>query len=68
MTQNLHVCAICCREVVYDVISGRNVKTAEGYLSINFEVASSNSFIDIFKKSLRDGDGGGGGGDGGHRR
>ena len=52
MTQNLHVCTICCRpEVVYDVISGRNVKTFERYLVINFEVASSNSFRDILKKN-----------------
>ena len=50
MTKNLHVGTICCRpEVVYDVISGRNVKTMEGYLVINFEVASSNSFQDIKK-------------------
>ena len=49
MTQNLHVCAIFCRpEVVYDVISGgRRVKTIEGYLVVNFEVASSYSFRDI---------------------
>ena len=43
MTQNLHVCTTCIRlEMVYDVISGRNVKTIKGYLVINFEVASSN--------------------------
>ena len=30
MTQNLYVCRICCRpEIVYDVISGRKVKTIE---------------------------------------
>ena len=52
MTQNLHACTICFRlEVVYDGISGRNVKTIEGYLVINLEVASSSSFRDI-KKSL----------------
>ena len=51
MTQNLHFCAIFFRpEVVYDVISGRNVKTTEGYPVVNFEVASSNSFLDITKK------------------
>ena len=50
MTQNLHVCTNCFRpEVVYDVISGRNVKTVAGSLVANFEVASSNSFRDIKK-------------------
>ena len=53
MTPNLHVCTTCFRpEVVYDVISGRNVKTIEGYLVVNFEVASSNSFIDIPKNNF----------------
>ena len=48
MNQNLHVCTIYFRpEVVYDVISGRNIKTIEGILVVNFEVASSNSFRDI---------------------
>ena len=48
--QNLHVCTICCRpEVVYDVISGRPVKTIEGYHVVNFEVAISNSFRYIQK-------------------
>ena len=52
-TQNLHVCTICFRpEVVCDVFSGRNVKTIEGYFAVNFEVASSNSFRDIFFKKL----------------
>ena len=55
MTPNLHVCT----EVVYDVISGRNVNTIDGNLSVNFQVASSNSFRDI-KKTFRDGGGGGG--------
>ena len=50
MTQNLHVCTICFRpEVVYDVISGINVKTIEGKLAANLEVASSNNFRDIQK-------------------
>ena len=50
MTQNLHFCTIYFRpEVVYDVISGRNVKTTEGNLAVNFEAASSNSFRDIKK-------------------
>ena len=50
MTQNLHVCAICFRpEVVYEVISGRNIKTLEGYLVVNLEVAISNSFRDMKK-------------------
>ena len=61
MGQNLHICMICCRpDVVYDVISGRNVKTVEGYYVVNFEVATSNSFRDL-KKSFHDGEGGGGG-------
>ena len=60
---NLHVCMICCRpEVVYDVISGRNVSTIEGYLLVNFEVASSSSFRDTEKKSFREDGGGGSGG------
>ena len=43
-----HVCTICCRpDVAYDVVSGQNVKTVEGYLAVNFEVASSNIFRDI---------------------
>ena len=68
MTQNFHVCTICFRpEVVYDVLSGRNVNTIEGYLEVNVEVAGSKSFRDIPKKSFRD-DGGGGSGRGGHRR
>ena len=63
MTQNVHVCAICCRlEVAGDVISGENVKTIESYAVLNFEIASFNSFRYIFKKSFHDGGGGG------HRR
>ena len=61
MTQHLHVCAICFRpEEVYDVISGRNIniKTIEGYLVVNFVVASSNSFRDIPQKSFHDAGGG----------
>ena len=50
MTQNEHICAICCRtEVDGDVISGENVKTVEGYTVLNFEVASISSFRDIKK-------------------
>ena len=64
LTQNEHVYAISCRpEVGDDVISGGGVKTIEGYVVLKFEVASSNSFRDIPKKSFRDGGGGGG-----HRR
>ena len=63
MTTNLHVCTICLRpEVVYDVISGRNLKTLYGHLLVNLELASSNSFRDI-KNPFRDDVGGGG-----HRR
>ena len=50
MTKNLHVCPNCCRlEVVYDVISGRDVNSIEGYPVANFEVASCNIFRDIKK-------------------
>ena len=50
MTQNVHVCTICFRpEVVYDVISGQNVKTIEGSLVLNFEAANCNGFQDIQK-------------------
>ena len=53
MTQNLYASTICYRpEVVYDVISGRNVKIIKGYLVVNFEVAISNSFRDIQNKSF----------------
>ena len=51
MTQNLHVCTICFRpEVVYDVISGLNIKTSKGSLVIKFEVPIYNSLRDIPKK------------------
>ena len=64
MAQNLRVSTICFRsEVVYDVISSRNVKTINVFLMVNFEVPSSNSFQDIQKQSFRDG-----GSEGGHRR
>ena len=50
MKKNLHVSTIFCRpEVVYDVISSRNVKIMEGCLVINFEVFSSRSFRDLKK-------------------
>ena len=50
MTQNEHVYehvyAICCRlEVSDDVISGRNVNTIDGYVVVNFEVASSSRVV-----------------------
>ena len=45
MTQNEHVCAICCRpEVAGDVISDENVKTVEGYATLNFEAARFSTF------------------------
>ena len=48
--QNEHVYVICCRlEVGDNVIFGRNVKTQEGYLVVNFEVASSSSFRHVKK-------------------
>ena len=51
MNQNEHAYAICRRlEVVGDAFSSRNVKTFEGYLGANSEVASSSSFRDLQKK------------------
>ena len=48
ITLNEHVHAICCRlEVAGDAISGQNVKTIQGYVVTNFEVASSTNFRDI---------------------
>ena len=62
-TQNEHVHAIFCRPGgAVDVISGANIRTIEGYIVINFEVATSISFREIQKQTLRDGGGGG------HRR
>ena len=56
MTQDQHVYAICCRlEVADDVVSSQNEKTIEGYLVVDYEVAISNSFRDIQRKSCRDG-------------
>ena len=52
MTQNLHVCTICFRlKVVYGVVSGRNVKTIEGYLVANFEVSLALTVSEILKKN-----------------
>ena len=45
MTQNEHVYAICCRPEVDDnVISGRNVRTIEGYIVVNLVAAVSKIF------------------------
>ena len=42
MTKNQHIYAITSGpEVAGDVISGRNVKTIEGYVVVNLEVASA---------------------------
>ena len=50
MTQNEQVYAICYRtEVAGNVISGESVKTIEGYVVLNFDVASFISFRDIQK-------------------
>ena len=47
MTQNENVYVICCLpEEGGDVASGGNVKTMEGYVTVNFEVASSSTFGD----------------------
>ena len=62
MTQNEHVCAICCRpELDCYVVSGRNIKTVVDYVVVNFKAATSSSFRDI-KTLFRDDGGGGGGG------
>ena len=54
MSQNRHVCTICCRlEVDSDAISDRNVETIMGYVVVSFEVANSNSFRDIPPKSFQ---------------
>ena len=43
--------AICCRpEVDDDVISGRNVKTIECYVVVDFEVSSSSVVSKIFPR------------------
>ena len=57
MTPNQHFYAICCRlDVAGDVISSETVKTIEGYVELDFEVASFISFRDINKrKKFRDG-------------
>ena len=47
MTQNEHVCAICCRLEVADIISGQNIKAVEGYVVVCFGAARLNSFQDI---------------------
>ena len=48
MTQNEHVYAFCCRlEGAGDIISSTNVRTNEGYIVLNFEVAGFSSFRDI---------------------
>ena len=45
MTQNEYVYAIYCRpEVAGYVISGKNLKTIEGYALLNFEAAIFSSF------------------------
>ena len=52
MTQNLHVSTICFRPVVvYDVISGRNVKTIGGNFVVNFEFAGFSCFRDNIKRN-----------------
>ena len=58
MTQNEYVYAINCPPEVDDdcVISGRNVKTIEGYIVVNFEAVSSCSFRDFPKRLLCDGE------------
>ena len=49
MTRNEQVYAICCRmEVGDEIISGRNIKTIQGYTAVNFEDATVLS--NIFQK------------------
>ena len=53
MTQNWHVSAICCRlEVDCDVISGENIRTVWGYVTVNLEDASFTTFWDFPKRSF----------------
>ena len=60
MTQNEHVCVICCRqEVAGAIISSEHVNTIKGFAVSNFEVASFSTFRNIRKKTFRDGDWGG---------
>ena len=48
MTRKRHINVICTQpEVADDVISGWNVKTIDGYLKVNIEVAISSNFWDI---------------------
>ena len=60
MTQNEHVYMIgSWPEVDDNTIFGGSVRTTEGYVVVNCEIATCNSFWDIPKKSFRDGKGGG---------
>ena len=55
MTQNEHVYASCCQqEVAGDVISGRDVKTIDGYMLVNFEASDLSSIGDIPNKKARE--------------
>ena len=48
MTQNLHVCTICCRpEVDNDVISGRTVDNVGVDVPVKFGYSRLNGFRDI---------------------
>ena len=48
MTQNLHVCAICCRpEIDNDVISGLAVDNVGVHVPIKFGDSRSTGFRDI---------------------
>ena len=54
ITQNWHVCAMCCRtKVDCDVISGRNVKTMDCYVVVNIEVANFQYIKKIISWRLR---------------
>ena len=61
MTQNRHICAICCRpEVDCGDISGRNVRTIVVYILVNLEIASSSRFQDNREQIFPDEEVGGG--------
>ena len=51
MIQNWHICVVFGGpEVAGDVITSQNVNTIEGYIVVNFEIASSSSYWENKKK------------------
>ena len=56
MIQHGHAYSICCRsEVAGYIILGCNIKAAQGYVAVNFEVASCTSFLYIRHLLLQSG-------------